>query len=60
MRITWPDRTSLEVGFMAKGSGKSQVALQHTKLPEKVVATRMKQYWTERLDELATVLTSTR
>ena len=60
MRITWPDRTSLEVGFMAKGSGKSQVGLQHTKLPEKAAATRMKQYWAERLDDLATVLTSTR
>jgi hypothetical protein len=57
MRITWPDRTSLEVGFMAKGSGKSQVALQHTKLPEKAAATRMKQYWAERLDDLAEVLT---
>jgi hypothetical protein len=56
MRITWPDRTSLEVGFMAKGSGKSQVALQHTKLPEKAVATRMKEYWAERLDDLAKVL----
>jgi hypothetical protein len=60
MRITWPDRTSLEVGFMAKGNGKSQVALQHTKLPEKAAATRMKEYWAERLDDLATVLTSTR
>jgi hypothetical protein len=57
MRITWPDRTSLEVGFMAKGSRKSQVALQHTKLPEKAAATRMKQYWAQRLDDLAEVLT---
>jgi hypothetical protein len=60
MRITWPDRTSLAVGFMAKGNGKSQVALQHTKLPEKAAATRIKEYWAERLDDLATVLTSTR
>jgi hypothetical protein len=60
MRITWPDRTSLEVGFIARGNGKSQVALQHSKLPEKTAATRMKEYWTERLDDLASVLTSTR
>lgn len=60
MRITWPDRTSLEVGFMAKGNGKSQVALQHTKLPAKAAAIQMKEYWAERLADLATVLTSTR
>jgi hypothetical protein len=57
MRITWPDRTSLEIGFTAKGSGKSQVALQHTKLPEKAVATRMKEYWAERLQALTELLT---
>jgi hypothetical protein len=60
MRITWPDRTSLEVGFMAKGDSKSQVALQHTKLPEKAAATQMKQFWAERFDELAGILTSSR
>src|SRR5215208_4356696 len=27
MRITWPDRTSVEVGFMSRGAGKSQVGL---------------------------------
>jgi hypothetical protein len=56
MRITWPDRTSVEVGFSAKGTGKSQVAVQHTKLPEKASAARMKEYWAERLNELGEVL----
>jgi uncharacterized protein YndB with AHSA1/START domain len=52
MRITWPDRTSVEVGFMRKAPGKSQVALSHSKLPDRDSATRMKQYWTERLGAL--------
>ena len=57
MRITWPDRTSVEVGFTKKGTAKSQVALQHGKLPDRDAATRKKQYWAERLDVLKEVLT---
>jgi hypothetical protein len=56
MRITWPDRTSVAVGFLAKGDGKSQVAIQHENLPDKAAATRLKAYWTERLDALGEVL----
>jgi hypothetical protein len=58
MRITWPDRTTLVVGFLKTSSGKSQVALQHEKLPDRETAARMKQYWTERLGELEGVLSS--
>jgi hypothetical protein len=56
MRITWPDQTSLVVGFDRKGSDKSQVAIQHGKLPDRDSAARMKQYWTERLTALEGVL----
>jgi hypothetical protein len=56
MRITLPDRTSLEVGFMSKGANKSQVALQHGKLPEREAAARMKEYWAQRLDALSQLL----
>jgi uncharacterized protein YndB with AHSA1/START domain len=56
MRITWPDRTSVEVGFTGRGAGKSQVALQHGKLPARAAATRMKQYWGERLGALKDLL----
>jgi hypothetical protein len=52
MRITWPDHTSVEVGFIRKAPGKSQVALTHTKLPDRDSAARMKQYWAERLGAL--------
>jgi hypothetical protein len=56
MRITWPDLTSVEVGFMRKAPGKSQVALTHSKLPDRDSATRVKQYWAERLGALEDVL----
>ena len=56
MRITWPDRTSVAVGFLAKGRAKSQVAIQHEKLPDKAAAMRLKAYWSERLDALGELL----
>jgi hypothetical protein len=56
MRITWPDRTSVAVGFASRGAGKSQVAVQHEKLADRAAAARMKQYWAERLDALKQVL----
>src|SRR4051794_32004987 len=56
MRITWPDGTSLDVGFLSKGAKKSQVALQHVRLPDRAAAARMKEYWAERLAALEVLL----
>jgi hypothetical protein len=56
MRISWPDGTSLEIGFTGQGSGKSRVALAHVKLSDKAAATRAKEFWAERFDALARVL----
>jgi hypothetical protein len=56
MRITWPDRTPLEVYFIAKGRNKAQVALAHRKLPSKAAATEMKAFWTDRLAILGRML----
>jgi hypothetical protein len=56
MWITWPDRTSLEVGFLGKAPGKSLVALTHSKLPDRDSVARIKQYWTERLGALQDLL----
>jgi hypothetical protein len=56
MRITWPDRTSLAIGFASKGPGRSQVAIQHEKLPDREAQARMKEYWAERLANLELVL----
>ncbi len=56
IRITWVDGvTHVEVNFYAKGNGKSQVALQHTKLPDARSVARMKAYWGKALDRLATI-----
>lgn len=56
MRIDWNGNTIIAVGFMSKGPSKSSVAVQHTKLPDKETATKLKQYWSERLETLAGVL----
>ncbi|MDQ3208546.1 MAG: hypothetical protein M3Q37_08040 [Gemmatimonadota bacterium] len=56
MRITWPDRTSVVVGFEGKGRGKSLVALAHEKLPDRAAAARLKEYWAERLGALKDML----
>jgi hypothetical protein len=56
MRITWSDRTSVEVGFSRRGTAKSQVQLAHGKLPDPAAAMRVKQFWAERLGALEDVL----
>lgn len=57
MRIGWSDGTIVAVGFSSKGKSKSSVAVQHTKLPDRDTADRLKQYWTERFASLNSVLT---
>ncbi|MDQ2975506.1 MAG: DUF4287 domain-containing protein [Acidobacteriota bacterium] len=53
MSITWNDgKTSLEVGFYAKGDDKAQVAVQHSKLPNAKASEKMKIFWTRALDRL--------
>src|SRR3989454_12746227 len=56
MRITWPDKTSVQVGFAARSAAKSQVQIQHARLPDKGAATKMKEYWGGRLAALQEVL----
>jgi hypothetical protein len=57
MRLRWDDNTPVEVAFTARGKNKSQVAVQHGKLPSKSEADRMKTFWAERLEALAAELT---
>lgn len=56
MRISWPDGTSVVLGFTNKGAEKSQVAVQHTKLSDRAAVTKMKAFWEERLNALGDVL----
>lgn len=56
LRITWPDASSVAVYFVAKGAGKTSVSVQHGKLEDRDAVDRMKAYWGERFDALATLL----
>jgi hypothetical protein len=56
MRMSWPDGSLVAVGFLAKGRAKSQVAIQHEKLPDQAAAAKMKAYWGEKLELLGEVL----
>jgi hypothetical protein len=49
-RFDWEDgSTRVIVGFDAKGDSKSQVALEHERLPDAESAEEMKAFWRERL-----------
>ena len=56
MRIVWGDGTAVDVYFTAKGERKSQVAVQHHKLPTREAADEAKLSWAERLAALAELL----
>jgi hypothetical protein len=56
LRLGLADGAIVAVGVMAQGKGKSAVALEHPKLPDKATAERVKKYWGEQLDALAKVL----
>jgi hypothetical protein len=56
MRVTWPDETSVVVGFTAMGAAKSQIAVQHEKLTDKAAVLRAKEFWAWRFDALKEVL----
>lgn len=55
MRATLDDGTLVQFYFTDKG-GKSAVAVTHEKLADKEMATRQKQWWSEKLDALAKLL----
>jgi uncharacterized protein YndB with AHSA1/START domain len=57
MRMVWKDgKTSLQISFLEKGDGKSQVVVQHGKLPDAKAAAKMKSYWGKALDRLREVV----
>jgi len=56
IRLGWSDGTIVAVGFVAKGDGKSSVAIEHSKLPDKAAVARVKDYWSERFDVLGEML----
>lgn len=53
MRVTWNDKkTSVEIYFSPKDTGKSQVVVQHSKLPDAKSSAKMKIYWAKALNRL--------
>ena len=57
IRITWNDgKSSLEISFLPKGDDKSQIVVQHSKLPDAKSSARMKTYWNLALDRLQSSL----
>ena len=46
----------IQVGFFAKGSAKSMVAIQHQKLRDRSAVAATKTAWAERFDRLSQVL----
>jgi hypothetical protein len=58
LRLGWPDGTIAVIGFTPKGPGKSSVAVQHSKLPDRTAVEGLKRYWAEKLDALGEVLNS--
>ncbi len=57
VRFDWEDgRTRVNVGFTAKGEGKSAVALEHERLADTAEADRMKAYWRDGVAALKELL----
>lgn len=56
MRIAWPDDTSVDVYFYSKGSTRSQVAVQHSKLQDSAQVERMRSKWKAALGRLTDII----
>jgi uncharacterized protein YndB with AHSA1/START domain len=56
LRITWRDGSNLDVNLYAKGEEKSQVAIQHSKLPDAEAAALLKAFWGSALGRLEAFL----
>jgi hypothetical protein len=57
IRVAWDGEVSnIDVRFTAVGKGKSQVAVDRTKMRSAAEVARMKAFWKQRLEALATLL----
>ncbi|HSN20914.1 MAG TPA: SRPBCC domain-containing protein [Usitatibacter sp.] len=61
LRMTWQSGGSaIDVRFQPRGPGKSQVAVEHARLPTAASARTQKAFWSAALDRLKALLESTR
>jgi hypothetical protein len=59
VRVLWCDNsTRLSVDLYPKSDGKSQMVVQHLKIPDSETAAGMKEYWASRLSALKTIVES--
>ena len=56
IRLDWPDGTRVAVYFVAKGTAKSTVAVQHERLAGREAVAERKAWWGARLEALAGLL----
>lgn len=56
LRLDWPDRTSVEIYFWAKGERRSQVNVMHRQLADAAQVATQKAFWSEALDKLQAIL----
>lgn len=59
MRLGWENDQLVQLYFVDKGA-RSSVAAQHSKLPDKASADRLKTWWGERFDALSEILDRSR
>jgi len=52
MRITWNDGSDLQVLFYARGAAKSQVTVDHRRLPDAARVEEQRAFWRSRLEAL--------
>lgn len=56
-RVTWSDNlTSLSIDFYSKGTDKSQIVVQHQKIPDYEMSIQLKEFWIEKLGLLKEIL----
>lgn len=56
LRLDWPDSTSVEIYFWAKGDRRSQVNIMHRNLADAAEVAAKKRFWTRALDKLQAAL----
>lgn len=56
LRLDWPDHTSVEIYFWAKGERRSQVNVMHRQLADEAEVASKKAFWSAALDQLQAIL----
>ena len=58
IRASLPDESQLRITFSANSKTKTQVTIEHEKIPDAKTASKMKSHWTAALERLKKVVAS--